>query len=393
MLSTAINMLDRQVLAAAAPAIKNELHLSNTGYGAVVSAFGVVYALTSPVYGALIDGIGLSLTVSWAMGLWSVAGIATGFSRSLASLVVCRGVLGAGESAGLPGLAKANALILPSSEFGLSLAANSIAIALGSSAAPLLVAAMAPALGWRSVFFLTGGIGLLWIPLWRVCSQRMPPASSLGVRTETRHLLRDRRLWGLTLSNALIMVVYSVWGNWTTVYFVQQLRLTALQANRSYAWIPPIFATVGGFFGGWLSYRWIQGGMEPARARLRGCWIASAFILVTAAIPFSASPAVAAVLISTAMFWAMSLQMNVHILPVDLFGEEHAGLSVSILAASYGLMQSVVSPAVGAMVDRFGFAAVCIGISVLPLAGVAILKASLAEPQPRQGSVAGSQHA
>jgi MFS family permease len=69
MLSTAINMLDRQVLAAAAPAIKNELHLSNTGYGAVVLAFGVVYALTSPVYGALIDGIGLSLTVSWAMGL------------------------------------------------------------------------------------------------------------------------------------------------------------------------------------------------------------------------------------------------------------------------------------------------------------------------------------
>lgn len=193
--STTINMLDRQVLAAAAPAVKSELHLTNIGYGAVISVFGVIYALTAPLQGALIDGVGLSFAVSCAMGLWSAAGIATGFSRSLASLLVCRGVLGAGESAGIPGLAKANALLLPSSEFGFSLAANNIAIAVGSSAAPLLVAAIAPTFGWRSVFFLTGAVGLLWIPLWRACSRRLPLARA-AAPVPSRALLRDRRLWG-----------------------------------------------------------------------------------------------------------------------------------------------------------------------------------------------------
>jgi hypothetical protein len=77
--------------------------------------------------------------------------------------------------------------------------------------------------------------------------------------------------------------------------------------------------------------------------------------------------------IGGALFWAMSLQLNVHILPVDVFGTEHAGFSVSILACSYGLMQAFISPAVGAITDRFGFTAICVALSVLPLVGVWLL--------------------
>jgi ACS family hexuronate transporter-like MFS transporter len=377
-LCTSVNFLDRQVFAAVAPTIEREFHLSGARYGMIVSAFALSYALGAPLAGWFVDRAGLNRSAGFAVGLWSLAGIATGFSGSLVGLLGCRMALGAGESAGMPGLAKANAIYLRPGEYALSMAGNNIAIAIGSSSAPLLVATMAPLFGWRSVFFVTGAAGLLWIPLWLLVARKTPvnrvPSPP---RIHLREMLRDSRLWGLTASNALIMTVYTVWTNWTTLYFVQQLHLTEGDANRHYAWLPPIFATLGAFFGGWLAYRWIGGGMEIIAARLRGCRIAAVFILMTATMPLITSPTWAVIVISVTLFWAMSLQINVHILPVDIFGPERAGFSVSILACSYGLMQMLVSPVIGATVDRYGFSALCLVLSVLPLAGVWLLKTFL----------------
>jgi ACS family hexuronate transporter-like MFS transporter len=388
-LSTAINMLDRQVLAALAPTVKQELHMSGTEFGFLISAFTLAYAVCAPLAGWFIDSYGLSAGIKAAVAIWSVASMASGFSRSLGGLLGWRAVLGAGESAGMPALAKANALHLRPNEFGLSLAVNSIGVTLGAAAAPLLVAAVLPRFGWRAVFLLTGALGLLWIPLWNLISPKSVVRSSGQGKqaifpgrwkAERRGLLRDRRLWKLTASNALIMTGYTVWTNWTTVYFVQQLHLPEGDANRHYAWIPPVFATIGGFYGGWLSYRWIRRGMDAPSARLRGCMIAALCLLMTAGLPLYRSPVWAAAIISSAMFWTMSLQMNTHILPLDLFGPKHAGLSVSVLACSYGLMQMLVSPVIGAVVDRVGFAPLCVTLPLLPLAGVWLMKASLSAP-------------
>lgn len=382
-LSTSINMLDRQVFAALAPTIKRALGISSADYGVMISAFGLAYATCAPVSGWLIDRVGLGFGLSLAVGLWSLSGMVTGFARSLGSLVGCRAMLGVGESAGMPALAKTNAIYLPPSEFTLSLAVNNIALTLGSSGAPLLVATIAPVFGWRAVFIFTGAAGLLWIPLWILVSRHEVPVRAGREPCLRLHkLLEDPRLWGLIISNALIMTVYTVWSNWTTLYFVKQLHLDEIDANRHYVWIPPIGAMLGGFFGGWLSYRWINRGMDPAMSRLRGSWLAATFILVTAFIPLISSAVWATIAISTAMFWAMSLQMNVHILPVDIFGSEWAGRTVSALAASYGLMQMFVSPVIGAVIDRYGFSAVCLCLSVLPLLGVWVLKVSVRVTRP-----------
>jgi MFS transporter, ACS family, hexuronate transporter len=385
-LCSTVNFLDRQTLAAMAPSIRNEFHLSAAQYGTILSAFALAYALAAPLAGWLIDRAGLNRGMGIAVGLWSLAGLATGLTGSLAGLIACRFMLGAGESAGMPGLAKANALYLQPSDYAFSLAVNSIAISLGSAGAPLLAAAIAPRLGWRAVFLVIGAAGMLWLPLWLAVScwaggrgiKGVVAAPQCGLPDGDKllgSLLADLRLWILTVSNALIMVAYTVWTNWTTLYFVQHLHLTEATANHSFAWIPPLAATAGAFFGAWLARGWIRGGMGVVTARLRGCWLAAGFMAASSVLlPLTSSPALAATAISVIMFWAMSLQINVHILPVDIFGPGRAGLSVSILACSYGLMQSAVGPAVGATVDHFGFPAVCVGIAALPLLGVWILK-------------------
>jgi len=391
--STSVNILDRQILAALGPTIKSDLHLTGAQYGALISAFAFAYAACAPLTAWLIDNAGLGPGFGLAVALWSIAGVATGFTRSFGSLMSCRAVLGAGESAGMPALAKANAVYLPASEFGLSLAVNNIGITLGGSLAPLLVGVIGPWLGWRAVFLITGGLGLLVIPSWWFVTRKPGAAASTRrMASSWRPLLRDPRLWRLTLSNALIMTGFTIWTNWTTQYLVQQVHLSERDANTHYAWIPPLLATLGGFGSGLLSYRWIRQGIPAAEARMKGCWLAAAGMLVTAALPFSASPAFSTILISAAMFWTMSLQMNIHILPVDIFGEAFAASSVSILACSYGLMQIFVSPAIGSIVDRVGFAPVCGFFAILPLAGVALLRPALTRPATT-GALSEAQHA
>src|ERR1700690_3603097 len=77
-LSSSLNYLDRLLLAALAPTIKNEFHLSNTGYGSVISVFSLVYAVAAPLAGWVVDRVGLNAGITMAMTVWSLAGSATG---------------------------------------------------------------------------------------------------------------------------------------------------------------------------------------------------------------------------------------------------------------------------------------------------------------------------
>jgi ACS family hexuronate transporter-like MFS transporter len=235
---------------------------------------------------------------------------------------------------------------------------------------------MAPRFGWRSTFALCGALGFLWIPLWLFTSRRIPAAKaeSARVRMHVRDVLRDRRFWGLALANVFVMMLYSLWSNWTTLYFVQERHLTVEQANRDFAWIPPVFATAGGFFGGLVTYRWIRKGMDVVRARLRICWISAVILLATAAVPLMPQPALAAAAISLSFFWTLAISTNVYAMPIDLFGPAHAGLGVAALTCSFGLMTAFLSPWIGGVADRVGFAPVCVVLSVMPLVGVAMLR-------------------
>jgi MFS transporter, ACS family, hexuronate transporter len=377
-LSSSLNYLDRQLLAALAPTVRGEFQLSNEQYGLVISSFSLVYAAIAPAAGWFIDRVGLNFGAGIAVALWSLAGSATAWTRSFSGLLACRTVLGAAEAAGIPATGKANATYLEPRELALGTAFNQVGITLGSVAAPLIVTLMQRRYGWRSTFALCGALGFLWIPLWLFTSKRVPPvAAKSPIRKDGRELLRDPRFWGLAVANAFVMTLYALWSNWTTLYFVQERHMTQDQANREFAWIPAVFATAGGFFGGVMSYRWIHAGMNVLRARLRICWISAVILLATAAVPLMPYPALAAAAISLSFFWTLAISTNVYALPIDLFGPAHAGLGVAALTSSFGLMTAFLSPWIGGVVDRVGFSPVCAVLAVMPVLGVAILQWTL----------------
>src|SRR5579862_4552986 len=129
--SSTLNYLDRQLLAAAAPALKGEFHLSNQEYGQILSIFSIVYAATAPFAGVFIDRVGLNAGVSIAVLTWSLAGAATGLTHSFRQLLASRTLLGIAEAAGIPCFGKANGIYLEPGELALGSAFNQVGVSLG----------------------------------------------------------------------------------------------------------------------------------------------------------------------------------------------------------------------------------------------------------------------
>lgn len=372
-LSTAINYLDRQTLATLAPLVRAEFHLSNAEYGWILTAFSICYALTAPGAGLLIDRFGLSRATSAAVAVWSLAGMCTGLTRGLGGLAGCRAVLGASEAAGIPSAGKAIHAYLRPAERALGNAVNQAGVSLGLMLAPPAATWIALHYGWRQAFLLTGVLGLMWIPLWRWASHLAPAIEAVPAAAGAgRALLKDRRLWRFMLANALSMVGYSLWTNWTTLFLVEAHKLSMARAAW-YAAIPPLFATLGGLLGGWASLRLVQRGGGAARSRIAVCGLAAALSLVTAAVPLASGPGSATALISLSIFAVSAFSVNMYTLPLDVFGGDHAAFAVSLLVASYGAVQAIISPAFGRAIDLVGYGPVAIAAALAAPSAFAVL--------------------
>ena len=374
-LCSAINYLDRQTLATLAPLVRAEFHLSNAQYGLILAVFSIAYAASAPFAGMLIDRVGLNRAIGVAVGVWSCAGICTGFTQGLGGLLACRGGLGMSEAAGIPGAGKAIYRYLLPAERALGNAWNQAGVSLGLIVAPPVATWIAMRYGWRQAFVMTGSLGLLWIPLWlltaRAAGSRADDVAASQAHTHG-DLLRSPRLWALVAANALNMSVYSLWTNWTTLYLVEKHRLALVEANW-YAVVPPAVAALGGFGGGWLSLRWMRTGLPAVAARTRVCLAGALLALPTALIPLLPTPGWTAAGISLSILAVSAVSVNVYTIPLDIFGGARAGFAISMLVASYGAAQALISPAIGAVVDKHGYAPVCMVASVLPLAAYAVL--------------------
>lgn len=375
-LSSTLNYLDRLLLPALAPLILIEFKLTQEDYGRVLTVFALVYAACSPIAGLLVDRFGLNRTASVAVGLWSLAGIATGFVGSIGSLMACRGLLGAAEAGGVPSAGKIAFVYLKPQERAIGAGISQIGLSIGSVIAPPLGTWVALHHGWRAAFIFTGSLGFFWIPLWLWTSRRIPAAYANDHavrRAPIGDLLRDRRLWSYIAANFIAMAPYTLWTNWTTLYLQRMHGASLVEAN-SLAGIPHFFAYFGALSGGWLSMHWMNRGTPALTARRRACLVCAVALLSTGIVPLMPTPALAIFGISTSFFAASAWSVNLYTMPLDAFGDARAAFATSLLTAVYGLLQAVVSPAIGRVADLHGYAPVCVAFSLLPLLAYGILR-------------------
>lgn len=372
-ISSTLNYLDRQLLATLAPLLMAELHFNQTRFGYLISAFSVAYAASSLLTGWFLDRAGVSRGISAAVSWWSAAAVSTGLIRNFGGLAFCRAALGIGESAGVPAVGKLNGIYLKPEERALGAALNQI----GLSAGPVIAAfCIGPAIayGWRTPFIATGLLGFLWIPLWWFAKNKIPPAHGDIEQTVSggwSNVLLNRNLILLVIANALWMGSYSLWSNWTTLYLIRVHGLT-LQQTAKYVWIPPLVSNFGGFFGGWLSLRWMRRNIDAISARRRAVWVSA--IGSCSALLLAVSPNVlwTTALISLSFFFALAGSVNIYALPIDLFGPAKTGLAIAALTCAFGVLQTFISPLIGFLSDHHLYTQV-VWMVTLPLLASALV--------------------
>src|SRR5579862_6565096 len=67
MLVSMISYIDRNTLALLAPTILRDTHLSNEQYGFIISAFSIAYMLANPIWGWILDRIGVRVGMTAAV--------------------------------------------------------------------------------------------------------------------------------------------------------------------------------------------------------------------------------------------------------------------------------------------------------------------------------------
>lgn len=348
------------------------LHFDQTGFGFLISAFSVAYAASTLFAGWFLDRFGVNRGMSAAVSWWSVAAIGTGLVRGFGGLAVCRIGLGIGESAGVPAFGKVNGLYLKPGERALGAAVNQIGLSLGAALSAVWIS-LAISRGWRVPFVITGCFGFVWIPVWLFVSRKIRPqfaAEEFVGKAERKKrpslsILRERNLILLVIANVLWMGSYSLWSNWTTLYLTRVHHLT-LGESASYVWIPPLISNFGGFFGGWLSLRWIKQSTSPLRARRRAVWVSAIGAVSTLLLPLAPDARWATAIISISFFFALAGSVNIYALPIDLYGAARSGVAIAALTCAFGILQTVISPVIGYLSDHKLYTQV-IWIVTLPL--------------------------
>ena len=256
-----INYMDRGNLATAAHLMQGDLHLNYAQMGMLLSAFSWTYAWTQIPVGWLAERYGAHRMLAAGLTLWALATMLMGFAHTFTTLLVLRLLLGLGESAGFPGVAKILAAIVPAKGLGT---ANGI-IALGYLTGPV-VGTIAGGLlmaqfGWRAAFWVFGALSLLWLLPW----SRVAGQVRAAVRTGSEDLptwwmiLKQPSLWGTSLGLFSSNYVFYFMLSWLPSY---------LQTERGFsivgmAWLATsayMVNALSAFASGWAIDRFLARG-------------------------------------------------------------------------------------------------------------------------------------
>ncbi len=349
-----LSYIDRNTLSLLAPTILRETRLSAEQYGWVISAFSVAYMLGNPVWGRWLDRFGLRTGMSVAVALWSLASASHALASTFLGFAVARACLGFGEGATFPGGMRTVVQTLPPSQRARGVAVAYSGGSLGAILTPLIITPIALWRGWRAAFWFTGWIGAGWLAVWFLVSRRpelRERHKPQGLAPADPPRWSDARLWSFMAAYALgaLPIAFVLYG---AALFLDR-RLGASQALiGKLLWIPPLGWEAGYFFWGWLSDRRRAASRSPAGAvsGLMTVLAISGFVL--AAIPWAHSPALALVLMFTAMFVAAGFIVLSLSYATGVFNTSHAGWIAGLGAGSWSATVACVMPLFGRLIDH-----------------------------------------
>ena len=369
--------LDRVNISAAAPVISKQFGFDKITMGFVFSAFVWSYALFQIPGGWLADRFGPRRVLTGLFGYWALTVAALGTATGLWSLAGIRFLTGIGEAGAFPTATRSMQLWFPRQERGLVQGISHSASRLGAAIAPPIAVFIITAFGWHYVFYLTGGLGMLWCVLWYSRYHNMPEEQpSVGSEElayirgvdangkikppDVAHasslpwgvLFRSPNMWAIMF--AYFTYVYCLWIflSWLPSYLVEFRHFALLKAGIFASlplWAGVVGDTFGGFATDWLLVKTGRTKLARRVVAIFGLLGCAAFI-VPAAMATSAYTAIAC--LTGAMFclectigpsWAVPMHV----------GAQYSG-TVSGVMNMAGNIGGALSPIVFGILVQFG---------------------------------------
>ena len=366
MLCSLLSYIDRQTLAVLSPVILADTHLTAYQYSQIISAFSIAYMIGNPVWGSVLDRVGLRSGMTIAVGVWSAASGLHALVAGALGFGIARAVLGFGEGATFPGGLRTAMESLASHQQSRGIAIAYSGGALGALLAPLLITPIAARWGWRAAFVATALAGAAWLLLW-LSTWRPRAFASANSRALPVPNLFERRFWSLVASYGICALPLAVILYLAPLYLNRALGFSQTDLGKV-LWIPPLGWELGYYFWGWFNDRFTRADPGPPWLMLTLCFLA----LPTAAVTALSSP-VAVLLL---MFWAMFAAGGFVVVPLraaaNHYPREQTSLVAGIAAGSWSAFVALLLPVLGKLFDAADYTTAFVVTALLPALGVAL---------------------
>lgn len=371
--ATTINYLDRQLIGLLKPILEKEFNWSETDFARIVMAFTAAYALGLLISGRIIDKIGSKLGYSITIVFWSIAGMLHAFARSAFGFGMARIALGFGEAGNYPAAMKTVSEWFPRKEramaTGLFNAGTSIGVVLSLLIVPLILQFA----GWKEVFWITGGLGFIWLIFWwiyyeipekqkrltkkefdyiRSDGDQLVAVSEKPVSVKWAKLFRFRHTWAYITGKGLIDPIYWFFLFWLPSYFASTFELDLKKPSLELM-IIYLATTLGSIFGGYFSSYLIKKGWKTLTARKISLLVFAILELSIILAQFAKGPWMAVGLLSLAVAAHQAWATNVFTMSSDMFPTQVVSSVVGI-GGMAGAIGGILFPLfIGSVLDTY----------------------------------------
>ena len=252
-----LNYLDRFVVSAVLPKIKQDLALSNFMGGLLATVFLVGYFVTAPIFGSLGDRMKRKWLISFGVIVWSAATCASGLATTATQLIIARVLVGVGEASYATLAPTIIDDITPPHRKGRALAYFYGATPLGAALGYLVGGFVEVRWGWRSAFFVAGGPGLA-IAL--VCLLIVEPPRTLStikadLQKDLGVLVRAKLFRQGVLGYCAYTFAIGAFSYWAPTFLYVRYGLSLDVANFRFGLITVVAGVLATFLGGALADR------------------------------------------------------------------------------------------------------------------------------------------
>lgn len=375
--SVAVNYIHRLTIGILKQPLSEDLGWSESDYGRIAAAFSFAYAFGYLFGGRFMDKIGVKRGLPLIVLLWSLAATAhglcgligvneqfrmsyPGFSwaeggfaimtlilpMTVAGFVVSRIFLGLLQGGTFPASIRVVSEWFPVKERALATGLFNSGTNFGAILCPIAVPWLYSCVGWEATFYITGGIGFLWLALWwmfydepeahpRLSRDELhyirsgqPAIEEHVVKVPWLSLLSYRAVWAYIIASIL---AGPAWGFYQFFLpdFLQKKFQLSLQATGWWTGAFFALAAIGGIAGGWLTGFLLDRGWSVNSARK-----VSLLICALAVVPVFLAPYAGTVWLA--------------VLIVALAGSAHQGWSANLFSVVSDTMpRETISSVVG----------------------------------------------